>query len=234
MLERAGDAGFSLDRHRMAAAFDLALSSTLIASGERCAKTSCGAADGADFLLQALDAFAPRVAQRGFPRRRVARGLLHRLAHADRERPRIDAMAAFDYVLVLALEPRPPQLRVAHVVPGAQPVAAVPDRFDRGRVARRNGLVFQERRRVEDDARRAAVQARARRPQRRCAHRCAASSIFSFSRDCSRRGRGLLDPGDSRGADRTRHGPADRRRSRCRLRAPGRHRGRTSRVRGAG
>ena len=43
MLERPGDAGFSLDRHRMAAAFDLALSSTLIASGERCAKTSCGA-----------------------------------------------------------------------------------------------------------------------------------------------------------------------------------------------
>src|SRR5690348_13812970 len=100
---------------------------------------------------QPVDTAAPVVGEARPPRGFVARRLLHRFAHADRELLRAEARRAA-YVLVLALEPWPPELRIPDVMPGAQPVAAVPGRRHGWRITLGQPSIVHEGRRVQHDA----------------------------------------------------------------------------------
>src|SRR6516164_7689659 len=93
---------------------------------------------GSDFQhwrLETNEDFSPGVGKRGAPRGSVARRLFHRLAHAQREIVCDDGRREPARGAMGALEPRPPQLRVALMVPGAEPVAAFPYRQHLWRIA---------------------------------------------------------------------------------------------------
>src|SRR6185437_16179153 len=86
--------------------------------------------------------FPPSIGERGAPRRRVARRLFYGLTYAQRKIFGRDAWRALASGAMGALEPRPPQLGVAQMVPGAQPVAAVPYRQHIRRISGGKGCSF--------------------------------------------------------------------------------------------